>query len=274
MIKSIEFGNQEFKDKAELFKALKENKELIISNKKANKTKSTPIEGVYQNIDTITKGFNDAEEGYIYPVINTIGYMDSHNDVHIKGIWDKSSKDKQHKIYYTTDHKLEIDKIIAYPEDVEICVYDTTFKNLGYNKEGDTEVLAYKISTDVFSYANTQAVKHINAKKHFQHSVKMEYVKMSLCINSEDKEFKSEKKEFDKYISQVANHEKAYDLGFFWAQTEAKIVQEGSMLPFGSNDITPMNYGNEPSQDTQKAEKEPSNDIQKARDEIYLMFGK
>ena len=43
------------------------------------------------------------------------------------------------------------------------------------------------------------------------------------------------------------------------------------MLPLGSNDITPMNYGNEPSEDTQKAEEEPSNDIQKsAIEEFYL----
>ena len=56
MIKSIEFGKQEFKDKRDLFLALKENKELIISNKKATKTKSTPIEGVYNSVDSVEKG--------------------------------------------------------------------------------------------------------------------------------------------------------------------------------------------------------------------------
>jgi len=269
MIKSIEFGKQEFKDKRDLFLALKENKELIISNKKATKTKSTPIEGVYNSVDSVEKGIEGLEKGFIYPVINTTGYMDSHNDVHIKGIWNKSVKEKQNKIHYTTDHELKVTNIIAYPKDVELMLKDVSWKSLGYNKDGETQALIFK--TNVFGYSNPQATKIVNEKIDIQHSVRMEYVKMELCVDSDDKEFKEEKKGFDKYIEQVTNKDNALEKGYFWAVTEAKISEEGSMVVRGSNDITPMNYGSEPSDDTQKEVIEPSKDIQKtAIEEFYL----
>jgi len=271
MIKAIELSNQEFKDKRDLFLALKENKELIISNKKATRKNSDSVVVDYTDDTFTVKSIDGLEKGFIYPVINTTGYMDSHNDVHIKGIWNKSAREQTGKVYYVTDHKITIDTIVAYPKDVEVFVSDYNLKDLGYNSDGVVEGLTYKISEDVFKYSSPQAVKHIEQRLGFQHSVKMEYVNMHLCINSTDKEFKAEKKDYDKYISDVANIEKAEEKGFFWAVTEAKIVQEGSMLPLGSNDITPMNYGSEPSDDTQKVESEPSKGIQKsAIEEFYL----
>jgi len=266
IIKSVEFGEREFKDKNELFKSLKENKSLIISNKKANKTKSSPVSSSYRE-STATKNIEGLQEGYIYPVINTIGYMDSHNDVHIKGIWNKSVKERQNKIHYTTDHELKVTNIIAYPKDVELMLKDVSWKSLGYNKEGNTEALIFK--TNIFDYSNPQASKIVNDKIDIQHSVRMEYVKMDLCINSNDKDLKEEKKNFDKYIDQVVNERKAIEQGYFWAVTEAKISEEGSMVVKGSNNITPMNYGSEPSQDTQEAEKKPSEDTKKTAIEQF-----
>jgi len=271
MIKSIEFGKQEFKDKRDLFLALKENKELIISNKKATRKEADSVEADYTSENFTLKSIEGLEKGFIYPVINTTGYLDSHNDVHIKGIWDKSAREQNGKVYYVTDHKITIDTIVAYPKDVDVFVSDYNLKDLGYNSDSVVEGLTYKISEDVFKYSSPQAVKHIQQRLGFQHSIKMEYVNMNLCINSTDKEFKTEKKDYDKYILDVANKDKAEEKGFFWAVTEAKIVQEGSMLPLGSNDITPMNYGAEPSEDTQKEVEEPSKDIQKtAIEEFYL----
>ena len=86
MIKSIEFGKQEFKDKRDLFLALKENKELIISNKKATRKEADSVEADYTSENFTLKSIEGLEKGFIYPVINTTGYLDSHNDVHIKGI--------------------------------------------------------------------------------------------------------------------------------------------------------------------------------------------
>jgi hypothetical protein len=47
-----------------------------------------------------------------------------------------------------------------------------------------------------------------------------------------------EKENWDKYIGKVANVEQAEEEGYFWAVTEAKIV-EGSAVLFGSNRVTP-----------------------------------
>jgi hypothetical protein len=61
---------------------------------------------------------------------------------------------------------------------------------------------------------------------------------------------------FNKYISLIANQEKAIEQGYFWAVLEAEIVEEGSSVVRGSNDITPMLIGKtiEPPKGTQITE--------------------
>jgi len=83
----------------------------------------------------------------------------------------------------------------------------------------------------------------------------MEYVKISLAVNSTDKDFKDEKKIFDKYIDFIANKDEVLANEFFWAVTEAKVIAEGSMVVRGSNSVTPIIYEplkNEPLKDTQE----------------------
>ena len=83
VIKAFEFPDKEFATKGELFKYFKANKELIISNKKANKTKSAPWKcHVATKSGGAIKGLEGMEDGFIYPIINTTKIMDSHNDVH------------------------------------------------------------------------------------------------------------------------------------------------------------------------------------------------
>ena len=65
------------------------------------------------------------------------------------------------------------------------------------------------------------------------------------------------------YYSNIINPEKANKQGFFFAVTEAKLLEVSNVL-FGSNEITPTISTNiiiEPSEDTQKSE--PSEDTQK-----------
>ena len=89
----------------------------------------------------------------------------------------------------------------------------------------------------------------------------MQYVKISLGINSTEKDFAEQKAYYDKRISEIANKEVVEEQGYFWGVEEAKIVKEGSMVIFGSNDATPIQYTEavidtsgkqEPSKDTQK----------------------
>jgi hypothetical protein len=66
----------------------------------------------------------------------------------------------------------------------------------------------------------------------------MRYVKMELALNSDSKWDVEEKAIWDKYYNEIANKEVADQRGYFWAVSEAKIV-EGSAVVKGSNYATP-----------------------------------
>jgi hypothetical protein len=71
------------------------------------------------------------------------------------------------------------------------------------------------------------------------HSVGMRYVKLLLCINSEQDYNAEEKANWDKYYDIILNKDQADKKGYFWAVVESKNV-EGSAVVKGSNFLTPM----------------------------------
>ena len=73
----------------------------------------------------------------------------------------------------------------------------------------------------------------------------MRYVKIDLAMNSESPADAKEKAAWDKYINKIVNKEKAIEQGYFWAVTEAKVI-EGSAVPLGSNFATPTISVGEP----------------------------
>ena len=85
------------------------------------------------------------------------------------------------------------------------------------------------------------------------HSVGMRYIKLYWCYNSENVEYTEEKENWDKYIVDVVNKTDAQEKGYFWAVTQAKLI-EGSAVVLGSNPITPTltSKNDEPLQDTQQ----------------------
>jgi hypothetical protein len=89
----------------------------------------------------------------------------------------------------------------------------------------------------------------------------MRYVQLFLCVNSEVKYYIEERENWESYIGEVINADEAEESGFFWAVTEAKVI-EGSAVPIGSNWATPtqsVKEISEPSEDTRQY-KEPSED--------------
>lgn len=237
-IKAVEFPNLTFATKAELFKSLKENADRLIDFKKSVIRESDSTDVVTATEVVAKNSF--FEKDFIYPVINTTKVMDSHNDVHMDGIWDVSIKNNKGNIYYVADHKLEIGKIIAYPGDVEVKVVEMDWSELGVNYKGKTEALMFKVAVDKLILKEAQDI--ITKRVPIQHSVRMQYVKVSLAINSTDAEFKEEKANYDKFIYSIVNQDRVEKQGYFWAVEEAKISREGSMVIEGSNSITPMIY--------------------------------
>ena len=103
----------------------------------------------------------------------------------------------------------------------------------------------------------------------FEASVRMQYVKVELAINSTNPEFEKQKKVYDAIFPLIVN-KKDYsedDLQYFWVVREAKNVKESSLVMFGSNSGTGLLQNNkqiEQSQDTQiKIDEEQSQDTRK-----------
>lgn len=269
MIKLIEFPDKSFQTKEESFECLHKHAEKIISLKKSGIFKSVEksdlVLGSFDQNEEVKAQLEGGKKGYVYPVINTTKYMDSHMDVHFDGIWNKSIKDNKNKIYYVTDHELKIANVIAYPEDVEMKLISIPWKTLGKEYEGETEALVFAI--DETKIVNTKAYEAIKSKKPLQNSVRMQYVKIMLGMNSGHPDHKDAKAYFDNNVDKIANKEKALESGYFWGVEEAKIFKEGSLVLFGSNDATPIFVNDsEPEDSTQNSNKvEPESSTQQKK---------
>lgn len=248
MIKSIYFPGKEFATKEDLFKALKADAEKIIALKKAEVNKSFfkgyPTDGfLLKEISDVSKVGPHMKDNYIYPVINTTRYMDSHDDVHLDGLWDRSAKEQQGKLYYAADHMLGVGTIIAWPEDVTTMVKTIPWSFVNKDYAGVTEALIFEIAKNKIAMAAAKEI--IEEKRPVQNSVRMQYVTIKLGMNSDAKENIDYKNYFDKHIGSIANKEVAETKGYFFGVEEAKIVKEGSMVILGSNDATSIRQKDE-----------------------------
>lgn len=172
----------------------------------------------------------------VQAVINTTGIMDSHDDVHIPGLWEKSIKENRN-ILHAREHKTnDYAYIISDGEDLKVSTKYIDWTQLGYNYPGQTQALYFE--STVKQERNPFMFEQYGKGWVKQHSVGMGYIwkELYLCINDED--YSTEYENWQKYIDFVVNREHAEEKGFFWAVVEAKCY-EGSAVPRGSNDHTP-----------------------------------
>lgn len=235
--------NKNFTTQKEMFAALKANKQAIIEAKKAAIKNSDPFFCTGSN--PVTKGeavkaTTGIENGdYIYPVINTTWWLDTHKDLHIDGIWDKSAKEQNGKTYYIINHDLALGSVISYPKEVEIMIKQMGWRDLGYAFDGVTQALIFKAK--ITEKSNADAVAAFKDGEEIQNSIRMIYVDLDLAVNSTSEDFKEEKRIWEKYAGRVVNQDALKD-GYFWPIYEAKIYKEGSAVLFGSNEATPVLY--------------------------------
>ncbi len=259
MIKVSEFPNKEFDSKEDLFKELVANKKELICIKKSVTKNADAVSFGY--VESISKNAN-ADKAIaaadlpdtlsVKVVINTTNFLDSHGDVHINGIWNKSVKDNS-SFLHLQEHIRDFDKVIS--DNAKGSVSSMTWKQLGLPYEGKTEALIFESTID--RLRNGFMLKQYANGWVKNHSVGMRYVNIDLAINSEaewDKEYKAI---WDKYYNDIANKELADERGYFWAVTEAKIV-EGSAVVMGSNTATPTLENKEAVIDTSEQEAEQS----------------
>jgi hypothetical protein len=260
MEKSINslFDKTKFKSKKELYGFLIENKDTLIAQKKAV-TKFADGISIAGKSYNATKA-NATNEMLVKVVINTTNIMDSHDDVHLNGIWDKSLSENK-SIMHLQEHQMQFDKIIADGQDLKAYTQEYTWKDLGYNYEGKTQALVF--DSVVRSERNKFMFDQYNKGRVNNHSVGMRYIKFDLAVDDDD--YPNEKAAFDKYIDIIANKEEVKEQGFFFYVKEAKVI-EGSAVPMGSNFATPTLEA-EPLEDTQ--DNEPKQFTQQQLKEIF-----
>jgi hypothetical protein len=264
----------DFNSKQELYTFLKQNKNALIAEKKYAIKHGDCVSHYVLNdsaTEQITKEITSpstftGNELKVSLVINTTNIMDSHSDVHIQGLWGKSLKETK-LLYLLQEHQMSFEGIIS--DDIIPSVKLMSWKELGYNAEGNTQALIF--NTSIPKDRNEYMFEQYMKGRVRNHSVGMQYIKIDLALNSESKFDEAEKKVWDKYIGQIINAKDAEAQGYFWAVTEAKLV-EGSAVPMGSNKVTPVlsiEEKTEPSIDTQK-DTEPIN-ITRQLDYKYLI---
>ena len=233
-----------FKTQKELFQFLKENQEdLIYQKKSAVKREDCGIavhsieepKPQIQNKGSVVDKVDNTDVK-VRAIINTTNWMDSHKDVHIKGLWNRSIKNNGHQIKMLQEHTMKFDHIIADKNDLEVYTKDYTWKELGYDIPGETEALVF--DANVKEDRNSFMYKQYKNGNVDNHSVGMQYVKIKMAINDDDDDFKQEKANWDEYYPMIANKAEADKHGYFFAVLEAKAI-EGSAVPVGSNIMTP-----------------------------------
>jgi hypothetical protein len=262
-----------------LFKYLVENKEALIAEKKSVIKHGDPFsftpavsrlkvkkDGSIVKADTAEDDDGDAgaDAGTMIPdddsvhvtvVANTANWCDSQLDVLIPDCWKNTIKQRKGMIPHLHDHIHQIEAKVG--EVAKIYSKDMKLSDLGLNLAGSTQVLIFE--TDVMKSYNEKIFNQYKLKKIKQHSIGLQYVKISLCINDEDSE-----KEYDfwnKYYPQVINKDVVDLRGYFWVVTEIKLLENSCVL-FGSNELTPtldvkVSTGTQPPQGTDKDQPPP-----------------
>lgn len=163
-------------------------------------------------------------------VASTYLWMDSHLDVHLPGVFGKSISENMP--VHLHDHLFQITAKVGKP----ISAYESyiNWTDLGINKSGQTQVLF--VDSEILKQMNEQIFfAYLNGEVN-QHSVGMQYVKLSLAVN--DTEYKDELAVWQQWYPQLGNPEAADQAGYFWAIKEAKLP-EFSCVIAGSNILTP-----------------------------------
>lgn len=210
------------------------NKNLIIAQKKSAIKFADPITIPHLiTMAAVDKAASlvDAKSIHTISIINTTKLFDSHKDVHIDGLWNKSLKERKSN-YLVKEHNFNFDGIIS--DQVKAYTKDVTWAELGFDYSGKTQALVYE--SDIEATDGTGMFKRYATSKVNQHSVGMQYVKLQLAVDN--KKYPEEQKAWKDYYDMIANKADVEEDGYFWAVTEAKNI-EGSAVLRGSNFATP-----------------------------------
>ncbi len=229
----------QFETKKELYKYLVANKEELIQLKQTVAYKEADV-SICGSDTPIVKALNsnhlpsdEIDKGIIYRTViaNTYNWLDSHGDVHVKGIFTKSIQDNKSKIRHTHDHVQAITAKVA--KVLDIYEKSVKWRDLGIDKDGST--ICLMSDSEIRERYNKQIFDGYLDSEIDQHSVEMIYEKMQLAIN--DPEEKAEYKAWQNVFPLLGNPEKALEEGYFFIQSTSKL-KAFSCVVEGSNSLT------------------------------------
>ncbi|AGO47377.1 structural protein [Cellulophaga phage phi19:1] len=247
--------DKEFQSKELMFAELKANKAHLIASKKAQILKSfekgTAIAAKSMDVSKIecTKSI-EMDDNFYYLAVNTTNVLDSHQDLHVKGIWNRTVKNQQGLNYLVLDHEVKVSTTVVRKEHIEMFVAEIPFAAIGKSYKGNTEALIYKFPKD--KVKNQEAKEWLESGDALEASVRMQYVKVRLAMNSDSKDDVDEKKAYDETIDVIANKADFESIDYYFIIEEAKNVMESSLVPFGSNGATgQINNNSQPEKSTE-----------------------
>jgi len=230
----------DFADKSRLYDWLIENKSLLIAQKKSTIKHADAIacvpSFVSEKSDEVTIKAEqipaEATRLKVRFVANTTKLFDSHGDVHIDQLWNKSIKENKEN-FHVKEHAFNFEGVIS--DNVKVFVKQMNWHDMGINYEGQTQALIYDSIID--KSENPYMFEKYRLGKVRQHSVGMRYVKIDMAVN--DERYEKEFGIWEKYFDLIVNKDDALATGYFWAVTEAKHIEASSVLK-GSNWATPV----------------------------------
>lgn len=275
-IKSRYFQNKTYATKEALFADFRKNIDDIISFKKATEQKShekgQAISCKVLDPDKLqgaVKALN-VDPAYYYIAVNSTKILDSHEDLHIDDIWNKSIKEQQGKNYLVADHCLTIDDTIVRKEHVEMLILTIPFALLGKDYPGDTQVLVYKVAKD--KVVHQKAKDWLESGDAIEASVRMQYVTILFAMDSNDPEDKTLKANYDKYLPYIANKADFEYIPYYFIILEAKNVRESSLVLAGSNPATGQINTMEPEKSTLENKNEPAEGSSLIHKNLHTFF--
>lgn len=228
--------------KSERFDYLRKSKKDLIKIKKSSDINSDIIVAPYKVVnEQIINSTSKSQKQYVSPeqesifvkvVANTANWIDSQMDLIIPGAWNKSINERKNLIPFLHDHLRTLDARIGDVKD--IYGEELPLRSLGIDKEGTTEALIF--AADIQKSYNENIFNQYKNKQVTQHSIGLRYIDLVLAINDPDDI--DHFKQWEHYINQAINPEKAIELGYFWIVKELKLIENSAVL-FGANEITP-----------------------------------
>lgn len=256
----------QFATQKELFSYLKANKSELTEMKKSviKKTDGIPFFSLRADANKAdTNQSTDTEDVINRDIVgNTYLWLDSHDDVHIPGLFAKSISERPGKIWHLHDHEFAISAKVGQPQSVVEKYVD--WRVLGVEKDGQTQILV--MNSNIMKAMNQSIFMEYKTNQIDQHSVSMQYVRLALALN--DPESETEYKVWNSFIDQLGNKDRAEKQGYFWAVYEAKLREISCVLE-GSNSLTPvLNISTQMQPEKSTAEAPQPFDLSKAISEV------